>query len=202
MTQNFETITGPVTGVNTPGQNSEQNQNAIQYLLISVDNWQYGVQLTQLQEVMRYNPELITPVPNTVDWLEGVTSLRGTITSVVDLRTFVGLKREEAKLGSVPENILGRTIQRLLVVYSQEMIIGLVVDDIKGMLFALPEDVSPLSTTQAGSYGPLGQYLGSIYRNPENGEIIPILEAARLVNSPTLREFKNQVLQGGATREV
>ncbi len=49
----------------------------------------------------------ITPVPHTVDWFAGVTSLRGNLHAVVDLARFLGLRssgheapREQARLVS------------------------------------------------------------------------------------------------------
>ncbi len=65
----------------------------------------------------------VTPVPNVADWVSGVINLRGSIASVVDLRTFLGLER-------LPYN--PRT--RLLSVQYHDMVICLVVDSVSEML--------------------------------------------------------------------
>jgi len=64
----------------------------------------------------------ITPVPNTVPWVLGVTQAWGMILSVVDLHGFLGLP---------PQPPTGDS--RLMVVTKREMTIGFVADMIRGM---------------------------------------------------------------------
>ncbi len=59
----------------------------------------------------------VTPVPNVAPWVFGVTQMWGSIISVVDLRSFLGLP----SIGVTPRS-------RLLAVTQREMMIGLVVD--------------------------------------------------------------------------
>lgn len=64
----------------------------------------------------------ITPVPNTVPWVQGVIHLRGSIISVVDLRGFFGMPTQPVTQRS-----------RLLVVSKREMTIGMIVDAVTEM---------------------------------------------------------------------
>ncbi|MGZ3602444.1 MAG: chemotaxis protein CheW [Ktedonobacterales bacterium] len=64
----------------------------------------------------------VTPVPNTVPWVQGVIHLRGAIISVVDLRGFFGMPTQPLTPRS-----------RLLVVSKREMTIGLMVDAVTEM---------------------------------------------------------------------
>ena len=64
----------------------------------------------------------ITPVPNTVPWVLGVTQAWGMILSVVDLHGFLGLPPHTLSADS-----------RLMVVTKREMTIGFVADIIRGM---------------------------------------------------------------------
>jgi len=59
----------------------------------------------------------VTPVPNVVPWILGVTQMWGSIISVVDLRAFLGMP----SIGVTPRS-------RLLAVTRREMTIGFVVD--------------------------------------------------------------------------
>lgn len=80
----------------------------------------------------------VTPVPNTVPWVMGVTQAWGMILSVVDLHGFFGL---------TPQTLTPNS--RLMVVTKREMTIGFVADMIQGM--------RPLGEYLAGGDFPLQQ---------------------------------------------
>lgn len=92
-----------------------------QYLVFSLLEREFALQAEYIQGVERLAD--VTPVPNVASWVVGVMNLRGSICSVVDLRSFLGLE-------SLPHN--PRT--RLLSVKYNEMIICLVVDSVSEML--------------------------------------------------------------------
>src|SRR5438045_7672549 len=107
-----------------------ENEGAIQYLLVALAGHEYGVLMGNLQEVLRYNPAAVAPVPNTPQWLEGVFSLRGTIISVVNLRIFLGLPRAEDGAGHpglMPGQGelfgIGGAVPRLVVLHDEELIV-------------------------------------------------------------------------------
>ncbi|MEI6044790.1 MAG: chemotaxis protein CheW [Chloroflexota bacterium] len=184
-----------VTKNNSLVKAEAEPQSGIQYLLVALAGREYGVRLNTLQEVMRFNPETVAPIPNTPEWLEGIISLRGTIISVVNLRTFLGYSRYDT--GPVGQNLvfdlgfrLGGPIPRLLVVYSGELQISLLVDDILGVSFVNPEAVKPLKNRHGQ---PTGQskdlaapYLEGIYDDPLNGKTIALLNARKLITSPQM----------------
>jgi purine-binding chemotaxis protein CheW len=70
----------------------------------------------------------ITPVPHTLPWVLGVANLRGAITSVVDLRLFLGLPFE---------TITSRS--RVVVASAKEMIVGFLVDGVTEFRALPPE---------------------------------------------------------------
>src|SRR5262245_1063780 len=83
-------------------------------------------------------------VPNTVSWVLGIIHLRGSILSVVDLRTFFGLSTQPLTARS-----------RLLVVTQRDMTVGLLVDGVNAMrsLEGLPSEEHGASTPAwAASY--------------------------------------------------
>lgn len=92
-----------------------------QYLVFSLLEREFALQAEYIQGVERLAD--VTPVPNVASWVVGVMNLRGSICSVVDLRSFLDLE-------SLPHN--PRT--RLLSVKYNEMIICLVVDSVSEML--------------------------------------------------------------------
>ncbi len=178
------------TSTTTNSSTEDLNPNATQYLLIALAGNQYGVRLNQLQEVLRFNSDNLAPVPNSVNWLEGIMSLRGTITSVVNLRAFLGLPRNDEQNLSEQYGLdygLGRPVPRVLVTVSGGLVVGLVVDDIKGMLFVQPQAVRPLLNRK---YGPVTPYLLGEYVDPETQQLTALLDLQRLISTPAMLQLK------------
>ena len=92
-----------------------------QYLVFSLFEREFAFKAECIQGVERMVD--VTPVPNVASWVQGVINLRGSIASVIDLRTFLGLEQ-------LPYN--PRT--RLLSVQYNEMVICLTVDGVSEMV--------------------------------------------------------------------
>jgi purine-binding chemotaxis protein CheW len=118
----------------------------------------------------------ITPVPNTVAWVLGVANLRGTITSVVDLRRFLGLQ---------PEAINPRS--RIVVASAREMVIGFLVDGASEFL-PIPEGARVRDNVR--QYAPpwLGAYAGAMAQI--NGRTLFLLDAERLLFADSLQRYQ------------
>ncbi len=175
----------------TPATTSQSEQTpGIQYLLVALAGRQYGVPLSVLQEVMRFNPDAVAPIPNTPEWLEGIISLRGTIISVVSLRTFLGFSRYDDTPGrTLVFDLgfrLGGPIPRLLVVYSGELQVGLLVDDILGVVFVNPAAVKASDNPQDLA----GPYLEGIYDDPDGSKTVALLDARKLITSSQMLQFE------------
>ena len=61
----------------------------VQYLIFFTAGEEYGVNIGKVKEIVKF--EAITTVPNTPQWIRGVTNLRGTVVPVVDLAVKFGL---------------------------------------------------------------------------------------------------------------
>lgn len=92
-----------------------------QYLVFTLADCELAVKAELVQSVERIIE--LTPVPNVAAWVLGVINLRGSITSVVDLRMFLALEQ----LPYTPRT-------RLLSLHYNEMVICFVVDSVNEML--------------------------------------------------------------------
>ena len=92
-----------------------------QYLVFTLADCELAVKAELVQSVERIIE--LTPVPNVAAWVLGVINLRGSITSVVDLRMFLALEQ----LPYTPRT-------RLLSLQYNEMVICFVVDGVNEML--------------------------------------------------------------------
>ncbi len=179
----------------TPGspQNGANNPEAVQHLLVSLAGKVFAARFDYLREVLRYNPEVVAPVPNTVEWLDGIMSLRGTIVSVVNLLAFFGYPRFGANLenpGFDQGLGLGKVIPRLLVAFKDELTVGLVVEEIKGVLFVTPGAIQRVTEETGRQYGPVAPYLEGIYHDTDTGQEVALLDLPRLITSPMLANLE------------
>ena len=83
----MECVTGTLIDI-TDEKNREREEARIQrltgkYLLVSLQNEQYGIPIEKIREIIRMVP--VTSVPNAPHYLRGLINLRGSTIAVVDL---------------------------------------------------------------------------------------------------------------------
>lgn len=100
----------------------------------------YGVRIEHVKEILK--PLQITPVPRAPDYLKGVTSLRGEIIPVFDLKKRLGLEA----LIQGQEKGKGR----ILIVSVRGEVMGALIDEIKGVVKLHREYIEPPPTIISG----------------------------------------------------
>ena len=93
-----------------------------QYCTFSIDGLYFGVEVHQVQEVLRH--QVMTPVPLAPDVIGGLINLRGQIVTAVDLRRRLQLRPRPA--GQLPMNVVMRADDEAVSLLVDE--IGEVVD--------------------------------------------------------------------------
>ena len=161
----------------SPGELPNMQSEAVvvgeQYLVFSLLECEVALKAEHIDGVERLAD--VTPVPNVASWISGVINLRGSIASVVDLRSFLGMER-------LPFN--PRT--RLLSVRANEMVICLVVDSVSDMIPIPPTTING-NTRRANipqwlaSYASGSALIGNRY--------IILLDAARLLFSDKMQHY-------------
>jgi len=116
------------------GQGAQTNR---QYATFFVDGLFFGVEVLQVQEVLRY--QQMTPVPLAPEVIEGLINLRGQIVTAVDMRRRLKLKPRPE--GQTPMNTVVRTAEGAVSLLVDE--IGDVLE-VEGSTFeASPDNVDP-----------------------------------------------------------
>jgi purine-binding chemotaxis protein CheW len=64
-----------------------------QFLTFVLGDGEYGVDILRVQEIKGW--DLVTPLPNTPDYMRGVINLRGVIVPIIDLRRRFGMQQIE-----------------------------------------------------------------------------------------------------------
>ena len=73
--------------------NQAQDDQVLQYVTFRLDDETYGINVMQIQEVLRYTE--IAPVPGAPDYVLGIINLRGNVVTVIDTRRRFGLADAE-----------------------------------------------------------------------------------------------------------
>jgi purine-binding chemotaxis protein CheW len=148
----------------TSSKNTEQ---ARQYSTFYVSDLFFGIDVLNVQEVLRYQE--MTRVPLAPDGIEGLINLRGQIVTAVDLRKCLNVKPRDGS--KTPMNI---------VVRSEEGAVSLLVDEISDVL-----------EVNAASYEPPPQNLPAEQRElieglyKLDGRLLLILNTERVLQIKT-----------------
>jgi purine-binding chemotaxis protein CheW len=108
--------------------------NFLQMVVFSLDNGEYGVDISCVQEIIRI-PEQITKIPNVPAYVEGMFNLRGRVIYVIDLK-------KRFRLADVRRS----EDSRLLILKLQDLIMGIIVDDVSDVLRIGEESIENLCT--------------------------------------------------------
>lgn len=148
---------------------------ADRYVLLSIASAQYAVLeafVTEIDRVPR-----VTPVPHVPAWVRGVTSVRGDILSVIDMRSFLGL-----------EPRLPRTARMLVVrLLAEEFATGLLVDSVERIVEIAPDAIGEPESPLEGA---LASYLSGTCAIGERATAV--LDLDRLLRSPHIRQFEER----------
>ena len=146
-----------------------------QYLTFSLLDREFALKAEHIQGVERLVD--VTSVPNVAPWVRGVINLRGSIASVVDLRSFLDMEQ-------LPYN--PRT--RLLSVQFNEMVICLVVDGVSEMIPIPPTSITDISVRQAAIPQWAIPYASGVALIDRR--VIVLINAARLLFSDKMQRYE------------
>src|SRR5947209_17570047 len=146
-----------------------------QYLTFSLLDREFALKAEHIQGVERLVD--VTPVPNVAPWVRGVINLRGSIASVVDLRSFLDMEQ-------LPYN--PRT--RLLSVQYNEMVICLVVDAVSEMVSIPPTAITDISVRRAAIPQWAIPYAFGVALIDRR--VIVLIDAARLLFSDKMQRYE------------
>lgn len=115
-------------------------ENARQYLTFTLEDRAYGVPLLQVAEISP-NRDL-NRMPHMPKGVEGLLDIRGTVIPVVNLRTRLGFSTLEATEAG-----------NILILAMAGNLIGVLVDEVRSVVTATPEEHAPAGPILAGKDG-------------------------------------------------
>jgi purine-binding chemotaxis protein CheW len=168
----IEPLAEPAGGTADAGEPHPAERPGQRYVLFTVAGSTYAVPNACVTEVGRVPKTTLVPLAPA--WLRGVTSLRGDVVSVIDLRAWLGLESASSHTG------------RLLVVrlLEEEFSTGLLVDSVD-QIATVPLDSVRAPTSPLE--GALAAFLaGACHVGPR---FVAVLDLDRLLRSPEIRQF-------------
>jgi purine-binding chemotaxis protein CheW len=108
----------------------EKPQNYLEVVEFLLANERYGIESSYIREV--YLMKELTPVPSTPAFVLGITSVRGRILSVIDVKKFFDL----------PERGLG-DLNRIIIIESNEMELCILADVVMGVRSIPLDEIQP-----------------------------------------------------------
>lgn len=108
---------------NTRGKpNKDTDDQVLQWVTFRLDGETYGINVMQVQEVLRYSE--IAPVPGAPSYVLGIINLRGNVVTVIDTRHRFGLPP-----GEVTDNT------RIVIIETDNHVIGIMVDSVAEVVY-------------------------------------------------------------------
>jgi len=139
-----------------------------QYVIFSLNEQIYGIEILKLKEVVSY--QKITPLPNMRGFIRGIINLRGVILPVFDLREKFNL----------PETTY-TPFHTIMVMEISGRVMGVIVDEISDVVELFPEEVQAASSLPPGVQA---EYIKGIGKKER--ELIVLLDVDRLLSSEEL----------------
>ena len=115
----------------TEKRNIAQNlaeDEVLQWVTFQLENETYGINVMQVQEVLRYTE--IAPVPGAPEYVLGIINLRGNVVTVIDTRSRFGLPS-----GDVSEN------SRIVIIEAEKQVIGIMVDSVAEVVYLRQSEI-------------------------------------------------------------
>lgn len=110
--------------------NLADNDEVLQWVTFRLENESYGVNVMQVQEVLRYTE--IAPVPGAPSYVLGIINLRGNVVTVIDTRSRFGL---------MPDDVTDNS--RVVIIESNKQVIGILVDSVAEVVYMKASDIEP-----------------------------------------------------------
>ncbi len=112
----------------TPEEAPEAEEAVLELLTFSLASEEFAFRVSEVEEIIRF--QRITAVPTMPDYVRGITSLRGKIIPVIDLKTRLALKG-----AAEPKPERGdRDVRTILILSGPKGMIGATIDKVLGVM--------------------------------------------------------------------
>ena len=152
----------------------------LQVVIFRLGAEEFGVPIMSVQEIVRV-PEVLTRVPKTPHFVEGVINLRGTVLPVIDQRTRLGMESIERNDG-----------QRIMVYLLGGVRTGFIVDSVAEVLRIPRQQLSPapqMSDEQS-------RLISQVAKLDNDQRLVMLLDPSHLLQGRELQDMSRLMGEG------
>jgi len=124
----------------------------LQWVTFRLDNETYGINVMQVQEVLRYTE--IAPVPGAPPYVLGIINLRGNVVTVIDTRLRFGLMQTETTDQT-----------RIVIIETENQVVGILVDAVAEVVYLRQSEIE--TTPNVGNEETAKFIQGVCHKNDE-----------------------------------
>ncbi len=148
---------------------SKVDDEIIQWVTFKLDEEKYGINVMQVQEVLRLTE--IAPVPGSPDYVMGIVNLRGNVVTVIDTRKRFGLFQKEADDAT-----------RIVIVEVNNQVIGILVDSVAEVVNIHSSDIE--TSPNLGEDNESSKYIQGVYSQDE--DILILVDVNKMLSESEL----------------
>ena len=156
---------------NSTAQSSDDPM--LQWVTFRLDNETYGINVMQVQEVLRYSE--IAPVPGAPSYVLGIINLRGNVVTVIDTRQRFGLDSAE-----VTDNT------RIVIIEADKQVVGILVDSVAEVVYLRQSEVE---TAPNVGNDESAKFIQGVCN--KNGELLILVELDKMMTEEEWSELEN-----------
>lgn len=145
----------------------------LQYVTFRLADETYGLNVMQIQEVLRYTE--IAPVPGAPGYVLGIINLRGNVVTVIDTRRRFGLPDEE-----VTEST------RIVVLEADQQVIGILVDSVAEVIYIRQSEIE---TAPNVGNEESARFIQGVCN--KNGELVILVEFEKMLTEQEWAEIES-----------
>lgn len=145
----------------------------LQWVTFKLAGETYGVNVMQVQEVLRYTE--IAPVPGAPDYVIGIVNLRGNVVTVIDARYRFGLEP-----GEITDNT------RIVILEAENHVVGILVDSVAEVVYLR---LSEIETAPNVGNEESARFIQGVCH--KNDELLILIELDKLLTDDEWAEIGN-----------
>lgn len=124
----------------------------LQWVIFRLENESYGINVMQVQEVLRYTE--VAPVPGAPEYVLGIINLRGNVVTVIDTRLRFALDTAETTDQT-----------RIVIIEAENQVIGILVDAVAEVVYLRQSEIE--TTPNVGNEESAKFIQGVCHKNDE-----------------------------------
>ena len=145
----------------------------LQWVTFKLDNETYGINVMQVQEVLRYTE--IAPVPGAPAYVLGIINLRGNVVTVIDTRQRLGLYNAD-----ITDN------SRIVIIEADKQVVGILVDSVAEVVYLRQSEIE---TAPNVGNDESAKFIQGVCN--KNGELLILVELDKMMSEEEWSDLEN-----------